>query len=156
MYDKTWTIHTRSEERPPVKLGRAATIERSLISNGCVVSGTVINPVLSPGVVVEEGAVVRDSVVLNDAVIQRGARVEHCILDKEVVVGSNAIIGDGENVPNRHEPEHLRDGITIVGKFAQIPAETRIGKNCRIDAKAIAHHFPDRLLASGESVLLPE
>ena len=59
------------------------------------------------------------------------------------------MLGQGENVPNRHEPEHLRDGITVVGKFAKIPAETRIGKNCRVDAKADARHFPG--LESGQA-----
>jgi glucose-1-phosphate adenylyltransferase len=156
LYDQRWTIHTRSEERPPVKLGRAATIERSLISNGCIVAGTVINSVLSPGVIVEEGAVIRDSVVMNDTLIEAGAHVERCILDKQVVVGRNAVLGEGENVPNQHEPEYLRDGITILGKSSRIPAGFHIGKNCRVDAKATAGHFSGTELPSGASVLVPE
>lgn len=156
LYDQHWTIHTRSEERPPVKLARAAQIERSLISNGCIVAGTVINSVLSPGVVVAEGALIRDSVVMNDTVVEADARVECCVLDKLVVVGHNAVLGAGENVANRHEPAYLHEGITIVGKSAHIPAEFRIGKNCRVDARADARHFSGNELPSGESVLVPE
>jgi glucose-1-phosphate adenylyltransferase len=156
LYDQNWTIHTRSEERPPVKLGRGATIERSLVSNGCIVAGTVVNSVLSPGVIVEEGAEIRDSIVFNETVIQAGARVERCILDKQVVVGRGARLGEGDNTPNRHEPEHLRDGITIVGKSARIPSGTQIGKNCRIDAEAGERHFTSAQIPSGESVLVPQ
>jgi glucose-1-phosphate adenylyltransferase len=156
LYDKSWTIHTRSEERPPVKLGRAATIERSLVSNGCVIAGTVVNSVLSPGVIVEEGAEVRDSIVLNDTRIEAGARVERCIVDKLVVIGRDAILGEGENVPNRDEPDNLRDGITIVGKSARVPAGIHIGKNCRIDTDVKERHFTSGRVASGESVLVPE
>ncbi len=155
LYDQRWTIHTRSEERPPVKLGASATVDCSLVSNGCVVGGTVVNSVLSPGVVVEAGAVIRDSVIMNDTRVEAGARVECCILDKQIVVGRDAVLGVGEDVPNRHEPDNLRDGITIIGKTARIPAGTRIGKNCRVDAHALGRHFPGTEIPSGESVLVP-
>ena len=129
LYDERWTIHTRSEERPPVKFIEGAKVERSLLSNGCLISGKVINSVLSPGVVVQPGAEVRDSVIMNDTIIEAGAVVERCILDKRVVVGRDAIVGFGDDLtPNNKEPSNLASGITIVGKNAQIPAGTRIGR----------------------------
>ena len=66
-----------------------------MISHGCVINGTVVNSVLSPGVRVDVGAVVRDSIVMFDSVIRSGAVVDRAILDKEVVVGPGAIVGDG-------------------------------------------------------------
>src|SRR5206468_7784246 len=59
--DKRWVIHTRSEERPPARCQPPGEVNNCLLSNGCVVHGTVVNSVLSPGVRVERGAVVRDS-----------------------------------------------------------------------------------------------
>ena len=56
LYDPSWVLHTRSQERPPVKLGSLGQSRDSLLSNGCVIEGTVINSVLSPGVCVEPGA----------------------------------------------------------------------------------------------------
>jgi glucose-1-phosphate adenylyltransferase len=50
LYDRDWLIYTRSEERAPAKIGATAQVHRSLISHGCVVNGTVVNSVLSPGV----------------------------------------------------------------------------------------------------------
>ena len=87
LYDQDWVIHTRSEERAPAKVGPTAQVHRSLISHGCVIDGTVVNCVLSPGVRVDVGAVVRDSIVMFDSVIRAGAVVDRAILDKEVVVG---------------------------------------------------------------------
>ncbi len=49
LYDKDWIIHTRSEERAPARIGQTAQVHRSLISHGCIVDGTVVNSVLSPG-----------------------------------------------------------------------------------------------------------
>src|SRR5215216_994750 len=69
LYDKEWVIHTRSEERPPAKITEQATVQRSLISHGCCVVGTVEHSVLSPGVYVAEGAVVRDSIIMMDSII---------------------------------------------------------------------------------------
>ena len=55
LYDKDWVIHTRSEERAPAKVGPTAQVHKSLISHGCVIAGTVVNSVLSPGVRVDVG-----------------------------------------------------------------------------------------------------
>jgi glucose-1-phosphate adenylyltransferase len=158
MYDRDWLIHTRSEERAPAKIGRTAMVVRSLISHGCVVDGTVVNSVLSPGVRVESGAVVRDSIVMFDAVIRSGAIVDQAILDKEVVVGAGAIVGDGP-IPapaNRMEPGALTSGITVIGKRAAVPRSARIGRNVRVDPDARAVDFPSRVVPSGETVVRQE
>ena len=137
LYDKDWVIHTRSEERAPAKVGPTAQVHRSLISHGCVIDGTVVNSVLSPGVRVGVGAVVRDSIVMFDSVIRSGAVVDRSILDKEVVVGPGALVGDGPfaDRPNKQEPGRLNTGITVVGKRAVIPRGVRIGRNVRIGGR---------------------
>jgi ADP-glucose pyrophosphorylase len=83
-------MHTRSKERPPVKFASASRVDRSLLSNGCVIQGTVINSVLMPGVRVERGTVVRDSVIMNDTTIKANAQVDCCVLDKEAEIGADA------------------------------------------------------------------
>src|SRR5579885_1781400 len=87
LYDPSWVIHTRSEERPPAHIRSGARVANSLISHGCIIKGQVERSVLSPGVIVEEGAIVRDSIVLFDSVIGTGSTVDRAILDKEVIVG---------------------------------------------------------------------
>ena len=154
LYDTKWVIHTRSEERPPVKCTPPGELINSMASNGCVINGTVINSVLSPGVRVEKGAVVRDSVIMNDSVIRAGAEINRCILDKEIEVGANARLGAGkDDTPNKLDPDKINTGITIVGKRAHIPAGAVIGRNCRIDPSTTPEDYVATEVPSGESVI---
>ncbi len=154
LYDRDWLIHTRSEERAPAQVGPTAQVHRSLISHGCVINGTVVNSVLSPGVRVDVGAVVRDSIVMFDSIIRSGAVVDRSILDKEVVVGPGAIVGDGPDfdTPNKQEPGRLNTGITVIGKRAVIPRGARIGRNVKIAGDVKATDFPKRVVKSGSSI----
>jgi glucose-1-phosphate adenylyltransferase len=157
LYDREWVIHTRSEERAPAKIGATAQVHRSLISHGCVINGSVVNSVLSPGVVVDVGAVVRDSIVLFDSVIRPGAVIDRAILDKEVAVGPGAIVGEGTDYDevNRREPGRLNTGITVVGKRAVIPRGVRIGRNVLIGEGVRATDFSSRLVRSGSTIERP-
>lgn len=137
MYDRDWKIHTRSEERPSVKVGSKASIEQAVISNGSIVAGHVKRSVLSPGVIVHPTAKVIDSVILNDTEILPGAVVEGAIIDKEVVIGENARIGYGEDYqPNQERPDVLSSGLNVIAKGVHVPAGTIIERNCRIYSTA--------------------
>jgi glucose-1-phosphate adenylyltransferase len=154
LYDGDWVIHTRSEERAPAKVGATAQIHRSLISHGCVIDGTVVNSVLSPGVRVDVGAVVRDSIVMFDSVIRAGAVVDRAILDKEVVVGQGAIVGEGpyDGPPNKAEPSRLNTGITVVGKQSIVPRGARLGRNVKVGGGVKSSDYATRVIRSGGSV----
>jgi glucose-1-phosphate adenylyltransferase len=154
LYDRSWVIHTRSEERAPARIGPTANVHRSLVSHGCLILGTVERSILSPGVRVDPGAVVRDSVVMFDTHIRAGAVLDRAIIDKEVSVGPNAVIGMGNDftTPNRHEPTRLNTGITVVGKRAIIPAGAHIGRNVKIAEGVRPSDFPSKHVKSGGSV----
>jgi len=153
LYDSNWVIHTRSKERPPVKVGSRGEVHDSLLSNGCIVNGTVINSVLSPGVQIERGAVVRDSVIMNDTTITAGALVDRCVLDKEIEIGANARVGVGDDTtPNQLEPANINTGITIVGKRARVVAGAVVGRNCRIDPSVTPDDFAGLDVPSGATV----
>ncbi len=154
LFDRSWLIHTRSEERSPAKLGPDALARHSLVSHGGIINGTVLNSVLSPGVRVSEGAFVRDSVILLDTEIGPGAVIDTAIIDKFVIVGAGAIVGSGEDrsIPNVDEPDHLTSGITVVGERARIPPGARIGRNCLIGPSVEESDFPALTIPSGMSV----
>lgn len=133
LYDPSWKVFTKSEEKPPVKIFENAIVQNSLLSNGCIIEGTVINSVLSPGVRVGKGSVIRDSIILNDTIISENVKVERCIIDKHVVVGHDSYLGYGDDfTPNIDKPEVLSSGITVVEKSTIIPSNVTIGRNCRI------------------------
>jgi glucose-1-phosphate adenylyltransferase len=135
LYDPEWVVHTRSQERAPVKVGPNAQVGGNLLSNGCRVDGVVERSVLSPGVYVAEGATVRDSVILNDTTIEAGAVVDRCIIDKKVVVQSGARVGDGDdNTANKTLPQVLNTGLTLIGKGVVVPENMVIGRNVVVHA----------------------
>lgn len=153
LYDPSWIIHTRSEERPPAHIRSGAQVVNSLISHGCIIKGRVEHSVLSPGVVVEEGAVVRDSILLFDTVVGAGSTIDRTITDKEVVIGKQCLIGYGDDMtPNRLEPTRLNVGITLIGKRAHMPDNLKVGRNCKIGSDLRPEDFPSDTLASGETV----
>ena len=147
--DRTWIIHTRSEERPPVQIQHGAIVRDSLISEGAVIAGGALveRSVLSPGVIVGPNAIVRESILLNDACVEAGAVIERAIIDKISIVGHNARVGCLGQVGDL--------GITCVGKNTHIPAGFTIGSSCIIGTDLQPGDFnacSDRQIPAGEQL----
>lgn len=142
--DRSWIIHTRTEERPPARISRGASVIDSMITDGCELSTSSIvdHSILSPGVRVETGAVIRNSVVLTDATIHSGAVIENSIIDKRVEVFDNARVGS----------PFLEDDIQIamVGKNSQIPASIVVESGAIIATDLIPSDYPSTIIRSGD------
>lgn len=91
--DQDFRIYSKNTARSPQYVGKSAVVDNSLISEGCRIYGTVINSVVSGGVVVEEGAIVKDSVVMEDVIVKKDARVYTAIIDSDTIVESGATVG---------------------------------------------------------------
>jgi glucose-1-phosphate adenylyltransferase len=154
LYADQWHIHTKSEERPTAKLGPQSKVLGSMVSNGCIIRGMVVNSILSPGVYVSPGAVVKDSVIMNDTWIGPGAMLDKVVVDKEVRIGAGAVLGTGdESVANQHMPDKLFAGITVVGKGAYIPDGAKVGRNVLINSGRDTEDFPDDgVVADGQTI----
>ena len=133
--DRTWVIHTRSEERPPVRIGADTNIIDSMITDGSVIgAGAVIErSILSPGVFVGPGAVIRESVILNDAYVEAGARIDRALVDKIAVIGKNARVGSWQDMGDLK--------ITSVGKNSRIPPDFTIGAGSIVGADCTHDSF---------------
>ncbi len=105
--DRSFRILSRNYARPPQFIGKSAEVKNSRISEGCRIYGTVINSVLSGGVVIEEGAVVKDSVIMEDTVVEANAKVNFAIIDSESVICNGVSVGS-ENAD--------KNNIAVVGK----------------------------------------
>ncbi|MGB5925765.1 MAG: glucose-1-phosphate adenylyltransferase subunit GlgD [Dehalococcoidia bacterium] len=153
LYDPETGVKTLSVDMPPVKLGPRTQITRSLVSNGCIINGTVFNSVLSPHVYVEEGAHVMDSIIFHDTTIAQEAVVHRSIIDKECYIGPGCWIGCGEDyTPNKDEPDYLNCGITVIGEGARLPPGLRVGRNCKINPGVKESDFPTLSIPSGSSI----
>ena len=91
--DKDFRIYSKNTARPPQFIGKDAVVDNSLISEGCKIYGTVINSVVSGGVIVEEGAIIKDSVVMEDVVVKSGAAIYTAIVDSNTIVETGAVVG---------------------------------------------------------------
>ena len=91
--DQDFRIYSKNTARSPQYVGKSAVVDNSLISEGCRIYGTVINSVVSGGVIVEEGAIVKDSVVMEDVIVKKDARVYTAIIDSDTIVESGATVG---------------------------------------------------------------
>ena len=98
-----------------IKDKHVAVVENSLISEGCRIYGTVINSVLSGGVLIEKDAIVKDSVIMEDVTVKSGASVYSSIVDSDVIVESGAVAG----VENAD-----KNNILIYAKGTVITADT--------------------------------
>ena len=113
MNDLNFRIFSRNAARAPQYIGAKSVVTNSLISEGCIINGTVINSVLSGGVIIEEGAIVKDSIIMEDVVVKANAKVYTAIVDSDVVVEKNAIVG---------EEGAAKDNIAVIAKGTKIRA----------------------------------
>ncbi len=154
LYDPEWVIHTRSEERPAVRVGEEARTDGNLLCDGCWIEGTVVRSVIGPGVHVAQGAIVRDSILMNDASIGEGAVLDRVVIDKRVMIGHQACVGEGEDkTPNQRAPQRLNTGLTVIGKRSRIPAGLHIGRNVEIGPDVMEDRFPKDKVESGATIL---
>jgi glucose-1-phosphate adenylyltransferase len=79
-------IYTKVKDEPPARYLEGAKVSGSIVANGCVIEGTVINSVLFRGVHVRKGAIIRNSIIMQNGVIGENSMLDYAILDKDVVI----------------------------------------------------------------------
>ena len=146
LYDRSWIIHTRTEERPPSRVPVNADIYASMLSDGCYVQegARVESSVLSPGVIIGPGAVVRESIIMTDTIVESGAVIERAIIDKRVHIGKNAHIGGGIDNPVVM--------LAVIGKNSDVPAGTVVEPGAEIDTDVIASDYTGMVVKTGETI----
>jgi len=138
--DREWIMHTRTEERPPVRIAQGAQIIDSMITDGCVISAgaTVERSVLSAGVRIGPDAIVRESILLTDAEIEAGAQVKRAILDKHVIIRENAHVGA---IQTEGEPV-----MTMIGKHSIVPTGMIVEPGAVIGPDVIPQDYPTAIV----------
>jgi len=121
LYDPAWPIRTYQRQCPPAKtiFGgdpghiRAAVVEDSLISNGCIISGaTVQRSILSPNVRVAYYAEVSDAILFDDVHIGPRAKVRRAIIEEGVKVPAGYTIGYDRELDSHRFP--ISDGGVVI------------------------------------------
>lgn len=94
-----WQVRTNLDhrgirDRVPALIKSGSSVKNSLISNGCVIEGEVVNSVLSPGVRVAKGAKVYNSIVMFDTKLGENTFLNNVILDVDIRVEPGVTLGN--------------------------------------------------------------
>ena len=95
IFSNDMKIYSNNNHQPLV-IGLKGNAEKSLISNGCNVNGTVKGSILGSGVVVEKDTVIENSIILPDAHSREGCRIVNAIINEGVEVPDGEVIGDAD------------------------------------------------------------
>jgi glucose-1-phosphate adenylyltransferase len=121
LYNRQWPLRTASYPDPPAKFtfddsNRRGQAIDSIVSGGCILSGGVVrNSVLGRGVRVHTGSLVEDCVILDNCDIGRRAKVRNAILDKNVRVPEDALIGYDPEADRARGWHVTESGIVVIG-----------------------------------------
>ncbi len=118
LYDTNWPIWTYQPQLPPAKFvhnqedRRGMAIE-SLVSGGCIVSGSVFRSTLFSNVRVHSHASVSWSVVLPGVQVGRGARITRAVIDRDCHIPDGMVIGE-DAAADAERFYRTESGITLV------------------------------------------
>jgi len=107
MYDSTWPIRTHMEPLPPAKFvqdrsGSHGMTMNSLVSGGCIISGSVVvNSVMFSRVRVNSFCNIDSTVLLPDVVVGRSCRLRRCVIDRACVLPEGMVIGENPDEDSR-------------------------------------------------------
>ncbi|MFB3777661.1 MAG: glucose-1-phosphate adenylyltransferase [Bryobacteraceae bacterium] len=119
LYNKQWPLRTASYPDPPAKFtfdeeGRRGEAIDSIVSGGCILSGGMVRrSVLGRNVRVHTAAVVEDSIIFDNCDIGRRCKIRRTILDKNVSIPPDAVIGY-DPVEDRRKYHVTEGGIVVV------------------------------------------
>lgn len=125
--DSERVIHSRSPLAPPAYI--EGEVVNSLVATGCEVNGRVVNSVIGTDCVIEKGAVVTDCILMGNTVVKAGAKLNYAIIDEDVTIGENAVIGEPREVSGKFEGK--TNGIVVLGRGVSVK------KNSKVDAGEI-------------------
>lgn len=113
--DPGWKIYAKSSVAPPHYISPNATVRNSMVAAGSVICGEVYSSIIFHGVRIDEGVVVRNSIIMPDTHIYPKAKIFKSIIDENVVIGEDAIVG-----LTPEEGKKQVSGITVVGDGVKI------------------------------------
>jgi glucose-1-phosphate adenylyltransferase len=100
LYDRNWPIWTYAEITPPAKFihdeeGRRGTATSSMVSGGCIISGSRIDKsLLFTGVHAHSYSELQHVVALPYVDIGRGARLKKVVIDRGVTIPPGLVVGE--------------------------------------------------------------
>ncbi|MGL5050822.1 MAG: glucose-1-phosphate adenylyltransferase subunit GlgD [Fusobacteriaceae bacterium] len=93
-FNENRPIFSKVKDSIPTHYLNNAVVKNSIISNECLIDGTVKNSVLSRCVTIEKGASVENCIILQNCTVKSGTNLKNVIVDKNVVLESTELEGN--------------------------------------------------------------
>jgi glucose-1-phosphate adenylyltransferase len=125
LYDPEWPLRTYMPQAPPAKFvfndeGRRGMALDSIISTGCIVSGSkVAGSVLCPNVRVHSYCSIERSILMPGVRVGRHSRIRNAIIDRDVLIPRGAVIG--YNLEEDRRRHTVSDGGVVVVTLDEEP-----------------------------------
>ena len=103
LYQDDWSIRSYQSQTPPARAvpgesGNEGIFINSMLSGGTIISGSsVSHSVLFQNVFIGDESQITNSVLFDGVNIGKNVKIKKCIIDKDVVVPDNEIIGEDIN-----------------------------------------------------------
>lgn len=92
-------VYTKVNDSAPAKFAETACVKNSLISDGCLIEGTVENCILFRGVKIGRGAIVRNCIIMTDNIVGENCNLQYVVSDKDSVIRDNRVLAGCEMQP---------------------------------------------------------
>ncbi|MGH4140671.1 glucose-1-phosphate adenylyltransferase subunit GlgD [Clostridium sp.] len=92
-------IYTKGKDGAPTKYFDGSKVNNALISNGCILKGSIENSIISRRVTVHEGAEVKNCIIFENCEIKEGCKLTNVIIDKNTVIHENTVLKGDEEFP---------------------------------------------------------
>ncbi|MDE7306140.1 MAG: glucose-1-phosphate adenylyltransferase subunit GlgD [Clostridia bacterium] len=92
-------VYTKVNDAAPAKFTETAKVKNSLISDGCLIEGTVENCILFRGVKIGKGTVVKNCIIMTDNIVGENCNLAYVVSDKDSVIRDNRVLAGCELQP---------------------------------------------------------
>lgn len=108
LFDLNWPIYTKTNDSCPTQYFETSNVRNSVISDGCLIEGSIENSIIGRGCIIKKNAVIKNSVILPGCTIGEGAWIENQVIDKRA-----QIVHAKELVADKDHPGYIRRGDRI-------------------------------------------
>ena len=142
LFDNSSKIYTRARVLPPSKISGASTIDKSMVTEGCIINGAKIeHSVIGIRSRIGFGTVISNSYLMGNDFYQNIEEINHnienniinvgignrcsinnTIVDKNCRIGNDVKLNGGHHLADCNTPLYtVKEGIIVVKKGATLP-----------------------------------
>ena len=96
LFNSDRPIYTKTRDDMPTRYGLSSSVKNSIIGEGCIIEGEVLNCVLFRGVKVGKGAKLENCIIMQDSVIGDNCNLKYVTADKDVTLSEGVTLMGAE------------------------------------------------------------